>query len=60
MLTQLRKVFIQRNPVSVFVLGLGALGAGYYGNKYYEAVIKGEHIPQFNVKEQEPKPSIKN
>ena len=45
--TQLKKVFIQRNPVSFVLVGLGAIGAGYYGNKYYRAVIKGEHIRRF-------------
>jgi hypothetical protein len=47
--TQLRKVFIQRNPVSFLLVGLGALGAGYYGTKYYRAVIKGEHVKKFEV-----------
>lgn len=45
--TQLRKVFIQRFPVSFIIVGLGSLGAGYYGNKYYRAVLKGEHIRRF-------------
>ena len=45
--SQLRKVFIQRYPMSFLIVGLGSLGAGYYGNKYYRAVIKGEHIRRF-------------
>jgi len=45
----LKKVFIQRNPVSFLLVGIGAIGAGYYGNKYYRAVIKGEHIRKFVV-----------
>jgi len=51
--TQLRKVFIQRNPVSFLIVGLGALGAGYYGNKYYRAVIKGEHIRRYEVQKKQ-------
>jgi hypothetical protein len=52
----LKKVIIQRNPVSFLLVGIGALGAGYYGNKYYKAVIKGEHIKRFVLeKEQEKK-----
>ena len=51
--TQLRKVFIQRYPVSFLVMGLGALGAGYYGNKYYRAIIKGEHVRQFEIQKKE-------
>ena len=47
--TQLRKVFVQRYPVSFLIMGLGALGAGFYGNKYYRAVIKGDHIRRFEV-----------
>jgi hypothetical protein len=47
--TQLKKVLIQRNPVSFLIVGLGAIGAGFYGNKYYRAVIKGEHVRRFNV-----------
>jgi hypothetical protein len=35
--------------MSVLIVGLGALGAGFYGNKYYRAVIKGEHIRKFEV-----------
>ena len=45
--TQLKKVFVQRNPVSFLLVGIGAIGAGYYGNKYYKAVIKGENIRRF-------------
>jgi hypothetical protein len=47
--TQLKKVVIQRNPVSFLIVGLGTIGAGFYGNKYYQAVIKGEHIRRFIV-----------
>jgi hypothetical protein len=43
----LKKVFLQRNPVSFLLVGIGAVGAGYYGNKYYRAVMKGEHIRRF-------------
>jgi hypothetical protein len=34
-------------------MGLGVLGAGYYGNKYYNAVIKGEHIRRFELENKE-------
>jgi hypothetical protein len=45
--TQLRKVFIQRFPPSFVLVGLGGIGASYYGNKYYRAVVKGEHVRRF-------------
>jgi hypothetical protein len=51
----LKKVFIQRNPASIVVMALGAFGAGYYGNKYYDAVIKGEHIRRFEIEDKEAK-----
>ena len=38
---------MQRYPVSFLLVGIGAIGAGFYGNKYYRAVIKGEHIRRF-------------
>jgi len=53
--TQLKKVLIQRNPYSVLIVGLGALGAGYYGNKHYRAVIKGEHVRRFSIEEEKQK-----
>jgi hypothetical protein len=51
----LKKVIIQRNPVSFLLVGIGALGAGYYGNKYYKAVIKGEHIHRFVLEKEQKK-----
>ena len=47
--TQLKKMILKRYPVSFLIAGLGSLGAGYYGNKYYRAVMKGEHIRRFSV-----------
>lgn len=34
-------------------MGLGAFGAGYYGNKYYRAVTNGEHIRRLEVQEKQ-------